>query len=91
MAAPGSRPFNIAVLISGGGTTLKNFIERIAAGRLQVTISLVISSSPKAGGLQFAHDAGIPSLIIEQKNFPDQETLAARFSAIVARRAPIWS
>jgi formyltetrahydrofolate-dependent phosphoribosylglycinamide formyltransferase len=76
MAAPGSRPFNVAVLISSGGTTLKNFIERIEAGRLRVTISLVISSSSKAGGLKFAHEAGIPSVVIEQKNFPDQEVFS---------------
>ena len=47
-------PFRIAVLISGGGTTLKNLIEKIEAGRLHVQIALVISSSPNARGLQFA-------------------------------------
>jgi phosphoribosylglycinamide formyltransferase 1 len=76
MAAPGSSSFNIAVLISGGGTTLKNLIERIGAGRLRVTISLVISSSPKAGGIKFAQQAGIPILIVEQKNFPDQDAMS---------------
>jgi phosphoribosylglycinamide formyltransferase-1 len=76
MSAPGSRSFNVAVLISGGGTTLKNFIERIGDGRLQVTICLVISSSPKASGLKFAHDADIPSVVIEPKNFPDQEAFS---------------
>ena len=38
MALP--RPFRIAVLISGGGTTLRNFIEKIEAGRLPVEIAL---------------------------------------------------
>ncbi len=71
-----SRVFKIAVLVSGGGTTLKNLIERIAAGRLHVAISLVISSNPQAGGLRFARDADIPSLIIEQKNFPDQDAFS---------------
>jgi phosphoribosylglycinamide formyltransferase 1 len=76
MPAPSSRLLNIAVLISGGGTTLKNLIERIDAGRLKATISLVISSSPKAGGLKYAQNAGIPSLVIEQKNFPDQDAFS---------------
>ncbi len=66
-------PFRIAVLISGGGTTLRNLIERIAAGRLPVEIGLVVSSSPTAGGLRFAAEAGIPSATIERKNFADQE------------------
>jgi formyltetrahydrofolate-dependent phosphoribosylglycinamide formyltransferase len=76
MSAPSSRLFKIAVLISGGGTTLKNLIERISAGRLHVDISLVISSNPQAGGLKFAREADIPNLVIEQKNFPDQDAFS---------------
>jgi phosphoribosylglycinamide formyltransferase 1 len=72
-----NQPFRIAVLISGGGTTLKNLIDKIAARRLTVEIALVISSSPMAGGLQFAQDAGIPAAIIERKNFPSQEEFSA--------------
>ena len=66
-------PFRIAVLISGGGTTLRNLIEKIDVGQLPVEIALVISSSPTAGGLQFAHDAGIPSVVIERNQFTDQD------------------
>ncbi len=76
MSAPSCRLFKIAVLISGGGTTLKNLIERISAGRLHVDISLVISSNPQAGGLKFARQADIPSLVIEQKNYPDQDAFS---------------
>jgi phosphoribosylglycinamide formyltransferase-1 len=66
-------PFRIAVLISGGGTTLKNLIDKIQAGRLQVQIALVISSSPGARGLQFARDAGIPTAVVQAKRFASQE------------------
>ena len=66
-------PFRIAVLISSGGTTLRNFIEKIAAGQLPVEIALVVSSSPTARGLQFAQDAGIPSVVIERKGFASQD------------------
>jgi len=67
------RPFRIAVLISGGGTTLKNLIEKIEAGQLHVEIVLVISSSPGARGLQFARDAAIPTAIVEPNRFASQE------------------
>jgi formyltetrahydrofolate-dependent phosphoribosylglycinamide formyltransferase len=67
------KSYRIAVLISGGGTTLRNFLEKIAAGRLPVEIGLVISSSPTARGLQFAADAGIPSAIVERKAFASQD------------------
>jgi len=66
-------PFRIAVLISGGGTTLKNLIDKIEAGRLHVQITLVISSSRNARGLQFAHDADIPTEVIEPKLYASQE------------------
>jgi phosphoribosylglycinamide formyltransferase 1 len=68
-----SHPFRVAVLISGGGTTLRNFIEKIAAGNLPVEIAMVVSSSPTARGLQFAADADIPSVVIERKAFASQD------------------
>jgi phosphoribosylglycinamide formyltransferase-1 len=61
-----TQPLPIAVLISGGGTTLRNLIERIAAGELPVEIRLVISSSPQAQGLDFARGAGIRTLVVEK-------------------------
>jgi formyltetrahydrofolate-dependent phosphoribosylglycinamide formyltransferase len=64
-----SPPFRIAVLISGGGTTLRNLIEKIAAGQLPVEIALVLSSNPTARGLQFAAEAKIPAAVIERKTF----------------------
>jgi phosphoribosylglycinamide formyltransferase-1 len=60
-------PLPIAVLISGGGTTLRNLIERKERDGLPIDIRLVISSNPAAKGLQYAADAKIPSLVIEKK------------------------
>jgi phosphoribosylglycinamide formyltransferase-1 len=56
----------IAVLISGGGTTLRNLIEKIAARELPVEIRLVISSNPEAAGLQYAMQARIPTRVVEK-------------------------
>jgi phosphoribosylglycinamide formyltransferase-1 len=59
----------LAVLISGTGRTLKNFIDLAAEGHLPVDIRLVISSSPNAGGLKFADAAGIPTQVIRRQDF----------------------
>jgi phosphoribosylglycinamide formyltransferase 1 len=59
----------IAVLISGSGRTLKNFIDLAAEDQLPVDIRLVVSSSPKAGGLKFAEAAGIPTKTIRRQDF----------------------
>ena len=63
----------VAVLISGGGTTLRNLLEKQDAGELDVEFSQVISSNPKAAGLQFAADAGIPTNIVRRRDFDTPE------------------
>ena len=73
MTTSSSKPLRIAVLISGGGTTLWNLIRQVDAGGLSVEIPLVVASSPEAGGLRFAEDAGIPSAVIQRKDFPSQD------------------
>jgi len=61
------------VLISGGGTTLRNLIEKIDAGELDVQIRLVVSSSPSAGGLQYAEKADIPAAVAQRKAFDSRD------------------
>ena len=63
------KPLKIAVLISGSGRTLQNFLELAAEGSLPVDVRLVISSSPTAGGLQYAVDAAVPTEVLVRKNF----------------------
>lgn len=58
----------IAVLISGGGTTLKNLIDCVAAGDLDVEIRVVISSHPQAGGLRFAESAKVPCHVVRRED-----------------------
>ncbi len=67
----------IAVLISGSGRTLKNFIELIAADQLPVEIALVISSSAAAGGLEHAESAGIPTSVVNRGEYATDELFGA--------------
>lgn len=70
-SVPLNRPVRLAVLISGGGTTLQNFLDQIAAGRLSARIEVVIASRTDAGGLQRARDAGVPAVAVPRKEHPD--------------------
>lgn len=82
-----TKKLRIAVLISGGGTTLRNLLEKIAAGELAAEVVLVVSSNPKAGGLKFAADANIPSEIIERRAHSSDDAYgAAVFAACRAAR-----
>jgi phosphoribosylglycinamide formyltransferase-1 len=69
-------PLPIAVLISGGGTTLRNLIEKIGEGALPVEIRLVISSNLAARGLEYAEAANIPTLVVEKHRALSEEAFS---------------
>ena len=78
-----SSPFPIAVLISGGGTTLRNLIELRDRGELPIDIRLVVSSTKKAGGIGIAARASIPTLVVpKRKTQPAEEHSASVFDPI---------
>lgn len=88
MSAPGR--LRIAVLLSGSGTTLQNFIDLVAAGSLPVEIVLVISSRKDAFGLERAAKAGIPAAVLRPRDFADEAAFTrAVFDKIEARQAQL--
>jgi phosphoribosylglycinamide formyltransferase 1 len=90
MQFPPRSPLRLVVLISGGGTTLRNLIEKIAAGQLDARIELVVSSNAAARGLQFAREAKIPAEAIERRAFESTEAFsAAIFGACRATSADL--
>jgi formyltetrahydrofolate-dependent phosphoribosylglycinamide formyltransferase len=68
---------DLAVLLSGGGHTLQNFIDEIAAGRLDARIRVVVSSRRDAAGVQRAREAGIPCHVVERRRFASSEEFSA--------------
>lgn len=58
----------LVVLISAGGTTLQNLIDRIEDGRLQARIVHVISSNPGVFGLERARRAGLTTSVIRRRD-----------------------
>lgn len=71
---------NMAVLLSGGGTTLRNLLRRRDEGGLMADIGLVISSRPGVGGLDIARGAGVRTEVVDSKAFalPAREGGAGR-------------
>jgi phosphoribosylglycinamide formyltransferase-1 len=61
------------VLISGAGTNLQAILDRIAAGRLDCSVRLVISNRPGVEGLRRAERAGVPVKVIDHKAFANRE------------------
>lgn len=70
--------YRIVVLISGGGTTLCNLLEKKAQGALDVEIIHVISSRADARGLEFARTHQIPTSVIESVQMNGLESFSQK-------------
>jgi phosphoribosylglycinamide formyltransferase 1 len=60
-----TNPIRVVALVSGGGTTLQNLIDKIAAGSLDAQIVGVVSSRADALGLERAKRAGLAVSVVE--------------------------
>ncbi len=59
-----SDPLRIAALISGGGRTLMNIVDRIDSGSLSAQVELVISSRSSAAGNDLARQRGLDVRVV---------------------------
>src|SRR5688572_32586086 len=66
-----AKPLNLAVLVSGSGTTLQHLIDQIAAGTLDARIGIVIGSRPELLGVKRAADAKLMNFVVDRKSFAD--------------------
>jgi phosphoribosylglycinamide formyltransferase-1 len=68
-----TKKLRTAVLISGNGSNLQAIIDAAAAADYPVAISLVLSNKADAFGLTRAKNAGLETIFIDHKNYPDRE------------------
>jgi len=75
-----------AILISGSGSNLQSFIDRVAAGKTSLDLSVVFSNRPDAYGLTRAGEAGIDTACIEHGDYESRE----QFDQAVAAKLDQW-
>jgi formyltetrahydrofolate-dependent phosphoribosylglycinamide formyltransferase len=75
----------LGVLISGGGTTLQNFVDKAKAGKLNAEVVVVISSRPNVKGLERARLAGIDRYVVSLKEFPDENSFSRAITDVLDR------
>lgn len=63
------KPLQLAVLVSGSGTTLQNLIDRIKDQSLNARIAVVVASRPGIKGIERAASAGLRCELIEAKKY----------------------
>jgi phosphoribosylglycinamide formyltransferase 1 len=80
----------LGVLISGRGSNLQSLIDAIRRGDLGARIAVVISNRPEAAGLLRAREAGIETLCLRPRDFPDRAAYdQALADALVAREVDL--
>ena len=75
---PVSNMLNLAILISGSGTTLQNLIDKMNDKTLSANIQIVISSAPDTYGTKRAEQNNIPVAIFQRKGYNDSEIFSNR-------------
>lgn len=91
MAAPpyrSMRDTRVVVLISGNGSNLQALIDAVADGMLPVSIRAVISNRADAYGLGRAADAGIPTHVLDHREFENSCELCLALKECVNRYTP---
>jgi formyltetrahydrofolate-dependent phosphoribosylglycinamide formyltransferase len=76
-----SARLRIAVLVSGGGRSLENLIERSRDGRLAADVALVVASNDTAFALERARRHGIPTAVLRRRDFADAPAFGRALAA----------
>ena len=78
---------NIAVLVSGGGTTLQALIDAEKAGKIENgRISVVVASKPGVYALERARNAGIEDVVLARKDFESVDDYSAALEKLLKEK-----
>lgn len=81
-------PLRVVVLISGSGSNLQAFIDRVADGTLPATLAAVVSNKSDAFGLERARRAGIATEVVSHRDHPDRASFDRALAACIDRHSP---
>ncbi|MDG1708533.1 MAG: phosphoribosylglycinamide formyltransferase, partial [Emcibacteraceae bacterium] len=74
---------DVAVLISGSGTNLQALIDNCALDDFPANIVMVISNNPDVKGLERAKSAGIPTRVVNHRDFDSREAFDDRLHEVL--------
>jgi len=73
----------LAILISGSGSNLQAFIDAIHHHSLSASIAVVISNRPDVKGLERAAKAGIPTELVDHRQFSDRNIFDQQLMKVI--------
>jgi len=74
------QPLRVAVLISGGGSTLRNILEHCRDGKINAEV-VGVAASRKCSGLAYAAEFGVPCTVIKRGRPFDPADFSRRMTA----------
>ena len=79
---------SIVILISGRGSNMEAIVRASQAEQWPARIAAVISNRAEAAGLQFAAEQGIPTVVVQNKDYPTRETFDSALREAIDRFSP---
>ena len=79
---------NLVILISGRGSNMVAIAEACAAEGWDARIAAVISNRSDASGLAYAQQKGIPTAVVNHREFEDREAFDAALAQVIDGFAP---
>ncbi len=80
----------LGILVSGNGSNLQAILDAIAGRTLDAECRIVISNRPQAFALNRAHDAGVPTLVVDHKEFGSREEFDRELVEQLRARGVEW-
>jgi phosphoribosylglycinamide formyltransferase-1 len=77
----------LGILVSGRGSNLRAIADAIEAGRVDATITCVLSNRADAAGLTWSRERGLPVAVIEHRRFSDRSAFDAAVVAALQEAA----
>ena len=79
---------NIVILISGRGSNMEAVVRAAQAEQWPARIAAVISNKADAKGLEFAASHGIPTAVVNNKDYPSREAFDAALQEVIDGFSP---
>lgn len=83
-------PLDLGVLISGRGSNLQAILDATASGKLDARVRLVISNRPGVQGLARAEAAGVPTCVVNHKDFAGRQDFDAAMVDTLRKHDVSW-
>lgn len=79
---------SVLILISGRGSNLASLLAAAESGRMRARIVGVVSNRPDAEGLRTAEAHGVPTRVLDHRQFADREAFDTALAEMVDSFAP---